>query len=239
MTTVGLVWPGPVGNPEINEANNFLPEGITVSYSQTDSDFSAPEPITLDRLKEMAISPNITEASKKFSSPEVSVVGYACTSASYVRGMGGDIEISRNIHAATGLPSTTTSTSIINALNHVGSRRISVLSPHVDELNNRLRIFLEEYGFEVIHMRGLNRLRGIEEIPSPEISELVEHLVDSQDADSILVSCTGMKTSGIIDQLENKIGKPVISALQATIWECLRLAGETAIIRGRGKLMSQ
>jgi maleate isomerase len=48
-----------------------------------------------------------------------------------------------------------------------------------------------------------------------------------------------MKTFGIIDQLENKIGKPVISALQATIWECLRLAGETAIIRGRGKLMSQ
>ena len=239
MTTVGLVWPGPVGNPEINEANNFLPEGITVSYSQTDSDFSVPEPITLDRLKEMAISPNITEASKKFSSPEVSVIGYACTSASYVRGMGGDIEISSNIQSATGLPSTTTSTSIINALNQLESKRISVLSPHIDELNNRLRIFLEEYGFEVVHMRGLNKLRGIEEIPSVEISELVEHLVDTQDADSILVSCTGMKTADIIDELEYKIGKPVVSALQATIWECLRLAGVKATIQGKGMLMSQ
>ena len=239
MTIVGLVWPGPVENAEIIEANRFLPEGITVRYSQTDYDADAPKSITLDRLREMAISPDIVKAARTFSSPEVSVIGYACTSASYVRGMGGDIEISSNIQSATGLPSTTTSTSIINALNQLESKRISVLSPHIDEMNNRLRIFLEEYGFEVVHMRGLNKLRGIEEIPSVEISELVEHLVDTQDADSILVSCTGMKTADIIDELEYKIGKPVVSALQATIWECLRLAGVKATIQGKGMLMSQ
>ena len=239
MTVIGLVWSGPVGNAEIIESNKFLPEGITIKYSQTDSDVAVPAPITRNRLLEMAISPDIVEAARIFSGPEISAIGYACTSASYVRGMGGDVEISMNITSTTGLPSTTTSTSIVNALNHLGSRRISVLSPHVDELNNRLRIFLEEYGFEVIHMRGLNKLRGIEEISSTDISELVEHLVDSQDADSIVVSCTGMKTAEIIDQLENKIGKPVIPALTATIWECLRLAGIEPNIKGKGMLMSQ
>ena len=85
-------------------------------------------------------------------------------------------------------------------------------------------------------MRGLNRLRGIEQIPPDEIAELVVHLVDRPDADCIFISCTGLKTSTIIDSLEERTGKPVVSALQATVWESLRLAGAPSTVPSVGRL---
>ena len=217
---IGLVWPGPVEPSEIEETNRFLPAGFTARYSPTGGEA---EPITLERLFRMAESSDIEKAANIFSPPEVDVIAYACTSASYVRGVDGAADIVDRIGRATGLPTTTTSSAVARALHAANVRRVAVLSPHVDELNERLRSFLEQSGFDVVHMRGLNRLRGIEQIPTEEIEELVVHLVDRPEADGAFISCTGMKTAVIIDRLQERIGKPVVTALQATIQDSLRI----------------
>ena len=85
-------------------------------------------------------------------------------------------------------------------------------------------------------MRGLNKLRGIEHIPQEEIYELVVQLVDRPEADGIFISCTGMRTSNILARLEEATGKPVVSALQATIWGTLRLADVPVELPGLGSL---
>ncbi len=218
MSTIGLIWPGPVGPGEVEETERFLPPGVTVRYSATNGE---DEPITLERLIRMAESADIEKAAGVFGPSEVDVVAYACTSASYVRGVGGDVEIAERIERETRLPTTTTSTAVTRALRAAAVRRVAILSPHVDELNERLRAFLEQSGFEVVHVRGLNRLRGIEQIPPDEIEELVVRLVDRPDADGVFISCTGMKTAAVIAGLEERIGKPVVSALQATLWDSL------------------
>ena len=217
---IGLVWPGPVEPSEIEETNRFLPVGVTARYSPTGGEA---EPITLERLFRMAESSDIEKAASMFMAPDVDVIAYACTSASYVRGVGGAADIEDRIEQATGLPTTTTSSAVVRALHAASVRRVSVLSPHVDELNERLGAFLDESGFDVVHMRGLNRLRGIEQIPPEEIEELVVHLVDRPEADGVFISCTGMKTAVIIDRLQERIGKPVVTALQATIQGSLRI----------------
>ena len=217
---IGLVWPGPVEPSEIEETNRFLPEGVTARYSPTGGE---DEPITLERLFRMAESSDIEKAASIFSSPQVDVIAYACTSASYVRGVDGAADIVDRIERATGLPTTTTSSAVARALHAANVRSVAVLSPHVDELNEQLRAFLEQSGFDVVHMRGLNRLRGIEQIPPEEIEELVVHLVDRPEADSVFISCTGMKTAVIIDRLQERLGKPVVSALQVTIQDSLRI----------------
>ena len=217
---IGLVWPGPVETSEIEETNRFLPAGVTARYSPTGGEA---EPITLERLFRMAESSDIERAASVFSPPDVDVIAYACTSASYVRGASGAADIEERIERATGLPTTTTSSAVARALRSSDVRSVAVLSPHVDELNDRLRAFLQQSGFEVVHMRGLNRLRGIEQIPPEEIEELVVHLVDRPEADGVFISCTGMKTAVIIDRLQDRIGKPVVTALQATIRDSLRI----------------
>jgi maleate isomerase len=90
-----------------------------------------------------------------------------------------------------------------------------------------------------VHLRGLNKLSGIEEIPQDDIRELVLQLVDRPDADGVFISCTGMRTSSILDSLEEATGKPVVSAMQASVWDVLLKAGLTPDLAGVGSLFRQ
>ena len=235
---IGFVWPGPPVPGDPDEVARYIPEGVDWHIAGTPraADSNSPPAITRERLFAMAENPNIEATAATLAPLGVEAIGYGCTSASYVRGVGGDIDIRDRMTGATGLPSTTTSTTAVEALRLLGVTRVAVLSPHVDELNERLREFLDGHGLEVAHLRGLNKLRGIEHIPQEEIYELVVRLVDRPEADGIFISCTGMRTSNILSRLEEATGKPVVSAIQATVWGTLRLAGVPAEKAGLGSL---
>ena len=236
--TIGFVWPGPPVPGDAEEVTRFVPDGVDWHIVGTPPDFEpdAPPAITRERLFSIAENPNIETTAATLPALGVQAIGYGCTSASYVRGVGGDKDISARITNTSGLPSITTSTTAVEALHLLGVTRVAVLSPHIDELNERLRGFLEGHGLEVVHMRGLNKLRGIEHIPQEEICELVVQLVDRPEADGIFISCTGMRTSNILNRLEDATGKPVVSALQSTIWGTLRLADAPAELPSLGSL---
>ena len=236
--TIGFVWPGPPVSGDAEEVARFIPDGVNWHIVGTPRDIGSDDhpAITRDRLFAMAENSNIEATAATLPGLGVQAIGYGCTSASYVRGGGGDTDISARITDTTGLPSTTTSTTAVEALKLLGVTRVAVLSPHVDELNERLLGFLEGHGLDVVHMRGLNKLRGIEHIPQEEIYELAVQLVDRQEADGIFISCTGMRTSNILSRLEDATGKPVVSALQATIWGTLCLADAPAELPGLGSL---
>jgi maleate isomerase len=56
-------------------------------------------------------------------------------------------------------------------------------------------------------------------------------------ADGVLIAGTGFRCVGIIDALEKRLGRPVISANQASLWRCLRLSGVETRVPGYGKLL--
>ena len=238
LKSIGIVWPGPADPEDIEETEQFLPSDVKVHMvgPNHQGDSNSPGGITLEKLLLMPEDPFIEQAATELIPFAVTAAGYGCTSASYIRGVGGDVDISERITAATGLPATTTSSAAVVALRHLGVRRVSVLSPHIDELNERLDRFLVDSGFEVVHMRGLNKLGGIENIPQNDIRDLVLELVNRPDADGVFISCTGMRTSSIIDPLEKAIGKPVVSAMQATVWETLKIGGLLNEVAGKGSL---
>ena len=224
-SAVGVVWPSEPTAREIAELHRLVPEGMGTHMVTVDHDPDPGEGITLERVVGLAESPTIEQTAAELVPKGVSGIAYACTSASYVRGVGGDRDIADRIAAATGLPATTTSSATVLALRHLGVTRVAVLSPHIDPINERLRRFLEGSGFEVVAMKGLKKLGDIDRIPPESISELVVQDVDRPDADGVFISCTSMQTAAILGATEEKIGKPVVSALQATVWELLRLAG--------------
>lgn len=57
------------------------------------------------------------------------------------------------------------------------------------------------------------------------------------DADSVLMIGTGLRCVGVIENVETALGKPVVTANQASLWQCLRLAGIGAGIEGYGTLL--
>lgn len=56
-------------------------------------------------------------------------------------------------------------------------------------------------------------------------------------ADGVLIAGTGFRCVGIIDPLEQDLGRPVITANQASLWHCLRLAGLQVPVAGYGGLL--
>ena len=54
----------------------------------------------------------------------------------------------------------------------------------------------------------------------------------------MLISGTGLPTAGIIQRLEDELGKPVVTGQSAALWQALRVAGATAKVRGYDRLLA-
>ena len=236
---VGIVWPEAVQAGHLVELELFVPPGLELDIEAVDSAPElGPEGITLAHVEALPRDSGIGRASRRLAQRGAQAVAYGCTSGSYVLGPAGDAAIATNMRTAAGVPATTTSTAAVAALRELGVRRVAVLSPHVDALNERQRAYLEGSGFAVVSMIGLNRRGDIEAIEPDETRDLVAAGVDSPEAEAIFISCTGLRTAAIIGDLEAMLDKPVVTANQATLWHVARLAGAPAAAPGRGRLLA-
>jgi maleate isomerase len=60
--------------------------------------------------------------------------------------------------------------------------------------------------------------------------------MDLGDADALFISCTALPALSIIDKLEKKLNKVVLSSNQVLIWDTLQSIGKKNSIEGFGKL---
>ena len=85
---------------------------------------------------------------------------------------------------------------------------------------------------------GLNQRGDIEAIEPAATRDLVTSSVNTRNADAIFISCTGLRTAAIIDELEAALSKPVVTANQATLWRLAHLAGAATATPERGRLLA-
>ena len=57
------------------------------------------------------------------------------------------------------------------------------------------------------------------------------------DADGVLIAGTGFRCVAILAAIEQDLGRPVVSANQASLWHCLRTAGVRTPVEGYGSLL--
>jgi maleate isomerase len=214
-----------------------VPPGVSVHVTRTHASIVADTPLSAAQQHVvMAESTDIDEAARTFSLIGAGCVAYACTCVSFGRGVGFDSDIVDRIEAASGSRATTTSTAAVAALRALGVRRVAVAAPYDDEVCERLRSFLEGSGFEVVGMANLG-LSGaaIGAVPTERVLSLCRE-ADTPDADGLFISCTALRTIDVLDGLEQRLGKPVVSANQATMWHALRIAGIDDVLDGLGRL---
>ena len=60
---------------------------------------------------------------------------------------------------------------------------------------------------------------------------------DNPEVEAVFLSCTGVRSVAIAQELENTLGKPAVTSNQAAFWQCLRLAGCSAKVPGFGRLL--
>lgn len=154
------------------------------------------------------------------------VVCYACTSGSVVIG-----EQRVFAELTRGKPNarpTSLITSVMRALEVLKARRVAVATPYLPEVDAIERSYMMARGFDIVHMQGLGIEKDADMVRvTPEAIFDFARSADRPDADAVFISCGALRSLDIIDELENRLGKPVVTSNQAMMWDCLRLAGIT------------
>jgi maleate isomerase len=192
-------------------------------------------------LDEMVASDRLEEASRELADGGARVVSFACTTGSLIRGPGFDRELVERMERASGVRASTTSTALVAALEALGARTVAVATPYVDELNELERRFLEAGGFEVTALRGLGigSDPDIARVPYSRTRELaLEVAAEGGEPDVVFISCTNLPTLAVLDDLEQTLGRPVLSSNAVTIWHALLLAGAEPAAAGLGSLLA-
>jgi len=163
------------------------------------------------------------------------VISYSCTSGSIVCG-------EENVFAQIrkGAPWAEPMcivTGVIDALREIGARRIVIGTPYLDEINTVEAAYLSQAGFDVLDVQGLQLDTGIAfGQVTPAYWKAFAQEIDQPDADAIFLSCSGIRALEVAEEIEQTLGKPVITSNQAQFWSCLRRAGVTDRITGFGQL---
>jgi maleate isomerase len=231
---LGILFPG--NSIVDDELWQWVPPGVSVHVNRLESVETLGIPYSAAVAWERSQSPDLEAAARNLRIVAPTCVTYACTSGSFVGGAGHDVAIAERLRRVVDAPATTTSTAMVRALRQMEIERVAVAVPYLDELGERLRAFLEESGFKVTGVRGLNRAGDFGAVPPSEAYRL-GRLTDDPAADGVFIACTAWPTLPVLEDLERDLGKCVITANQATMWDALRLSGvATTGMTGRGSL---
>ncbi len=192
---------------------------------------------SVENLK--AMEPELTNsASLLIPGYRLDAIAYSCTSGTVVLGYDA---IARRIHAVRpGIPVATPITAATSALNQTRSRKIAVLTPYTDDVNRPIANYLAEHGFEVVAFSSfkLANNEAMAKVPPKAIYNAALE-VDCPQAEAIFISCTAIRAVDVVDSIEKRVGKPVVTANQALFWQSVRSAGYTSAITGYGNLLRQ
>lgn len=160
---------------------------------------------------------------------DIDAVAYGCTTGSLVKGAGYDEEIETRLADQLGVSAVATAASIKRAFDALDLQSLAIATPYIEDLNEREEQFLEEAGYDVVDIQGLE-LEANSDIgdQTPEVAYRNAQALDHSDADGVFISCTNYRTFEIIEQLEADLGKPVVTSNQATLWDALRTMGVNA-----------
>jgi maleate cis-trans isomerase len=182
--------------------------------------------ISAEKVKAFSEVDNLIKFAKDLEPLRPTCVAWACTSGSFLTGREGSRRQVAALAQATGTKCTNTSESMVEALQHLGVRRVAVGTPYPDEFNAPIVKFLEDHGFEVPAVDNL-RLKNDWEIgtATPETIYSLARRVAVDGAEAVFLSCTGLYAVDLIETMERDLRRPVLTANQVTMWNALRLSG--------------
>jgi maleate isomerase len=227
---IGLLVPSSNTTVE-TEFFKVLPKGVTLHVARLFIASVTPESIS--KMVE-----TLETESRLLSSADVDVIVLGATAPSFLKGLGYDREMSKRIEDASGKPATTTSTALLQALQTLGIKKLSLASAYSQTVNEICAKFLEANGHQVVAKDGLNIIDNLQ-IGRLDVQTAYDlgRKVDRPDSQGVVLACTNWKSMDIIERLEKDVNKPVLSTTQVSIWGALRKIGYEGSIPGYGRLL--
>ena len=193
-------------------------------------------PLTNETLKKMA--DDITNVTKDIlPNQKLDCVAYGCTSGTIAAGYNSIVE---KVNAAKPNTKVTTPiTAAIKALKKLNINKISIFTPYTNEINNSVVEYFKNESFEINELSYFDIPSDLD-IGKVDDKYLFDVLskIDVSDSDALFVSCTALPVLSLINDLEKKLGKFVVSSNQALIWDSLNQVNSNINVVGYGKLFN-
>ncbi len=211
-------------------AARFTPAGVTAHTTRLR--MTGQYTMALDDLL-----PRVAEAAAMLADAGCDPVVFHCTANSMADGPAGERRISETIEKATGGKSTTTASAVMAALEVLGVKRLVLVSPYRRSTHEHEIEFLEEAGFEVVGETnlGFDNADDFYAVTPEEWVDIVAS-VKNDSADAYFVSCANIRATEAIEQMEERLRRPVLTSNQVVIWQALRLSGIDSPVPGLGRL---
>ena len=194
-------------------------------------------PLTSENLIKM--SSTVTKVSEDILPNEkLDCVVYGCTSGTIAAGYE---NIKKKVNLAKPEAKVTTpSSAAINALRKMKVEKVAIFTPYSKVLNDEVIDYFKSENFEISSNAYFDILSDFD-IGKVDEDYLYETLskMDLGDADALFISCTALPALSIIDKLEKKLNKVVLSSNQVLIWDTLQSIGKKDSIEGFGKLFKK
>ena len=191
-------------------------------------------PLTNETLAKMA--DDITEVAKDIlPDQKIDCIAYGCTSGTVAAGYD---KIKSKVNLAKPEARVTTPiTAAVKAINKLSINKISIFTPYTKTINDSVVKYFKEQNIII------NSLTYFDIDSDLDIGKVDENYlfnvlskIDLEDSDALFVSCTALPVLSIIDKLEKKINKIVLSSNQTLIWDSLNQINYQKKIEGFGKL---
>ena len=233
--TVGIIYPDHAAEDDYPYAAKLLGVALPVAHVYGTDLHAVPE------LLELGSPERLAGGATKLAGRDLDSLVWACTSGSFVYGPeGARDQAERLARAAGGVPTTSTGLAFAAALGALGLSQVAVAASYPREVADLFVAFLAAAGIGVVSLADAG-IATAAEVGNLSEGAVIEFVVgnDRPDAQAVVVPDTAMHTLRILPELERRVGKPVLTANQVTVWHGLELAGYTVGCPELGSLFEE
>ena len=170
----------------------------------------------------------------------IGAIAWGGTSGGWV-GIDNDRELCRRLTERTGAPATTSTLALLAALDALGLRDYALVTPYVQDVQDRIVENLAREGYRCAAERHLGDKGNFSfsEFGEEVIAEMIRAVAVERPG-AIAIHCTNFYGTRIAASLEEELGIPVIDSIALTVWQTMQLAGaDPRRIEGWGRLFAQ
>jgi maleate isomerase len=227
----------PSGNPTIEpELYRMAPRSLTIHFARLETLAGDPGGAEGMEQRTLGYLDSLPSATRALAAVEPEAVVLAHTAVSYLSSFAGEPALRDRLRALAGPRAFTAAGAIQAALHHLGTRRLALATPYPESISAAGRAYWDAAGFKIVSHRRLDTPNIYTETEARAAD--LARAADGADADTVLISGTGLPTIGIVESLERDLDKPVVTSQTATLWHALRVLGIKEPVKGYGRLLS-
>jgi maleate cis-trans isomerase len=227
----------PPGNPTVEtEMIQLMPAGVSLHFHRMVAR-GVGGALDGQRERNQTMIDHLGDGVELLAMVNPDIIVIAHTATSYHLGRERETALLAQLREASGVRIVTAFGAVSQSLQRLGVKRLALGAPYSREVTLEGKAHLEAHGFEVVNFANLPDVTNIYELTAEHAYKLARG-IDTEAAQAVFLTGTGMPTLPVLEALEHDLGKPVISSASAMMWHALRSTGVRQPIPGYGHLLT-